>query len=239
MGKKTKLQGDPALAKPHAAGATVVPLQTLTHDPYGAIGYSWAVEFWLFEAQLAQESFDKLKVLHERVYELPVDASAMRSIHDQELLKAIYAAGTDMVSHATRSVQHLAQCMERVKGTALHETTAPGRIKEAAALFGLDDHSTDEGYQGFVELLSFRDAIEHPTQARVFTGSPSEWDKVPLAWLISDRGLKAFERHTSWMHLLTDDWDAYLRANARPITLHIGARGLKSTLSAKKPPKRK
>ena len=238
MGRTTKLQGDPALAKPHAAGATIALLQTLTHDPFGAIGYSWS-EFWLFEAQLADDSFDKLKALHQRVFELPLDASTMRSIHDKELLKAIYAAGTDMVSHATRSVQHLAECMERVKGTTLRETNATGRIREAVALFGLDDHSTDPGYQGFVELLGIRDAVEHPTRERIFQGDPSQWDKVPLAWLISDRGLKAFERHSSWLHLLVDDWEAYCQANLQPKTLVIGSRGLKSIMPAKKPPKMK
>jgi hypothetical protein len=238
MGRRTRLQGDPALAKPHAAGATVVPLQILTHDPYGAIGYSWTVEFWLIEAQLAQESFDKLKELHEKVFELEPGPSAMRSIHDRQLLKAIYEAGTDMVSHATRSVQHLAQCMERQKGTTLREGTATERIREATAFFGLDDHHTDPGYQGFVELLNTRDAIEHPTMARVFTGSSSQWDKVPLAWLISDRSLKAFELHTSWLHLLTDGWQAHLDANAKPMTLTIGTRGLKSVMSVKKSPKR-
>lgn len=237
MGKRTKLQGDPALAKPHEAGATIALLQTLTHDPYGAIGYSWS-EFWLFEAQLAEESFDKLKALHQTIFELPVGATAMRSIHDRDLLKAIYAAGTEMVSHACRSVQHLAECMERVKGTTLSETTASGRIRQAAALVGIDDHSTDEGYQGFVELLGIRDAIEHPTQERIFQGDPSKWDRVPLAWLISDRGLKAYERHASWLHLLVDDWDAYCKAIARPVTFHIGARGLKSIMSVKKPPKK-
>ena len=238
MGKRTNLQGDSALAKPHAGGATIAPLQTLTHDPFGAIGYSWS-EFWLFEAQLAEDSFDKLKALHQTIFELPLGPSAMRSIHDRELLKAIYAAGTDMVSHAARSVQHLAECMERVKGTALRETTATGRIKEAAALFDLDDHQTDPGYQGFVELLNIRDAIEHPTQARVFTGDPSEWDKVPLAWLISDRGLKAFELHDSWLGLVVNDWTTYCQANLQPKTLTVLTRGLKSILSAKKPPTKK
>lgn len=239
MGKKVKLEGDPALAKPHAAGATVAPLQILTHDPYGAIGYSWSLEFWFFEIQLAEESFEKLKALHQRVYELQPGASATRSIHDQELLKEIYAAGTDMVSHATRSVQHLAECMERTKGTTLSESTATGRIKQAAALFDLDDHSTEDGYQGFVELLGIRDAIEHPTLARVFTGHPSEWDKVPLAWLISDRGLKAFERFAYWFQSLTDDWHAYRQANSQPAQIPILKRGVKSIGPVKKPPKRK
>ncbi|PZN84718.1 MAG: hypothetical protein DM484_02450 [Candidatus Methylumidiphilus alinenensis] len=236
MGKKTKLQGSPAFALPHAAGATIVPFQTLTHETFGAIGYSWS-EFWIYEAELAQDSYEKLKALHQAVLVIEPHANGIRSIHDKELLKALYEAGTGLVSHATRSVQHLVEAMARQIKTPLVETTATERIREACRDLGLDDYSSTDGYQGFAEMLSIRDAVEHPTQARIFTGDPSKWDQVPLAWSISERSIKAYERYADWFDLLTRDFDAYLSTVSKPEILSVRARGLMSPMSVKKPPR--
>lgn len=233
MGRKTKLQSHPGLAKPHDAGATVALLQILAHAQYGGIAYGWS-EFWVFEANLADESFIKLKELHQEVLKFQPGASNMRSIYDLEFLEDIYCAGTDMVSHASRSVQHLAECIERVKGVSLRATTATERIKEAAALLGLNDHQTDPGYQGLVEILKIRDAIEHPKESNVFQGGDL-WDEVPLAWMLSERGLQAYERYSSWRELLVTNLEAYIKAlPPRTITLTV-ERGIESKLHSKKP----
>ena len=235
MGKKTKLVSDPSLAKDHAAGAQVIPTQTLTHDPLGAILYAYE-KTWTYEANLASACNAKLEALHQQILEIPPGECSIRSIYDPELLTEIYAVGTRMVSHAVRSVQHLAQSIEAATGSTLIQKTAAGRIREATAIVGIDDRADSSDYQGFTEIVGIRDAIEHPTLVRDHQGDPSKWDLVPLAWIISDRSLKAFKRYDSWFYLLATEWQAYEAANAKPRELQNVKRGLKSAHSTKKAP---
>jgi hypothetical protein len=233
MGRKTALKSNSALAKPHALGARINVIQILPHAQYGAIAYLWPAH-WTFEVHLADESCTKLKDLHLEVLKIPLDASNMRNIFDLDFLEDIYCAGTDMVSHAIRATQHLGERMEREMGSELQATTAMERIKEAASFFDINDYSDHAGYQGFKELLRVRDAIEHPRASNIYRVG-NDWDEVPLAWMLSERGLQAYERFRSWFDLLVTDWDAYCVAHSRPKRLTI-ERGIESKLPSKKPP---
>ncbi|MHB1130564.1 MAG: hypothetical protein ACYC06_11110 [Ilumatobacteraceae bacterium] len=235
MGRKPKFKSNPALAKPHAAGAPICVMQELVHAQYGPIAYRWP-QHWAFEIHLADESCDRLAALHLEVLELPLNASNMRNIFDIDFLEDIYCAGTDMVSHAIRAIQHLGERMEREMGSELKAATAMERIKEATSFFGINDYSEHASYQGFVELLPIRDAIEHPRAANIY-GVGNDWDKVPLAWMLSERGLQAYERFRTWFDLLVTDWESYCTAHAQPTTLNIVERGIESTLQSKKPKK--
>jgi hypothetical protein len=188
----------------------------------------------VFELNLAEDSFEELQRLHKEVLKLPIDSSNMRGLHDLELLKDIYRAGGDMVSHASRTMQHLAEEMERVGKTTLQTTTVVERIKEGTALFGIDDYSAESSYQGLVEIVRIRDAVEHPRAANIYQGDRNRWDEVPLAWMLSERGLQAYERFASWVELVATDWEAYLAAHPEPATLTV-ERGIESGLQAKKP----
>lgn len=235
-GRKTKLQSNPALAKPHEAGANVAVIQLLTHAQYGALAYLWP-KLWAFELQLANEAHSKLSELHEEVLRLPVDAGNIRPVYDLELLQDIYCAGTDMVSHACRAVQHLAQQMEHNRKTTLQTTTAEERIREAAALFGINDRHLEASYQGFVEILRIRDAVEHPQADNIYQGDRNRWDEVPLAWMLSDRGLQAYARFGQWFERLATDWEDYLKAHPGPPATLTIERGIESKLQVKKPPR--
>lgn len=233
MAKKTRLRGNPALARDHAAGATVIFTQDLVHDPWGAIAYQWPL-FWEFEKHLTDVASDELKRLQQEVFDFPLGTSNTRTITNLDLLVRIYSAGSDMVSHAVRSVQYLAQSMESRKEASYESEIATERIRKATALIGLTNHQSDAGYQGFVEILRVRNAIEHPKGSTVYQGDPGRWDEVPLAWMISDRGLKAYGRYSSWFALLAQDWTKYCQAH--PQTRTVSAlRGLESKLSSKKP----
>jgi hypothetical protein len=235
-GRKIKTKSNPALAKAHEVGANVAVIQMLTHAQYGAIAYRWP-RFWSFELELANDSFAELKRLHEEVLKLPVGDDKIRSIYDLDFLKDIYCAGSDMVSHACRSVQHLAQEMERTSGRVLSATTASDRIREAATQFGLDDHHLDEGFQGFVEILGVRDAIEHPQTDNTYQGDHGRWDEVPLAWILSERGLQAYERFVQWIEKLVTDWESHLKDNSGAPKTFTVERGIESQLQVKNPPR--
>jgi hypothetical protein len=235
VGRKTKVRSNPALGKSHEVGANVAVIQLLTHARYGAISYLWP-RFWVFELRLADEAHTNLKRLHGDVLNLPPNDSKMRLIHDMELLQDVYCAGSDMVSHACRAVQHLAQQMEQTSRSLLQTTTSEDRIREAAALFGLDDHHAEQNYQGFVEILRIRDAVEHPQANNIYQVDGSRWDEVPLAWMLSERALLAYERFEQWMELLTTDWENYLKSHPDPPRTLTVERGLESLLQVKKPP---
>lgn len=195
MGKNTKLHSNPALAKAHEVGANVAVTQILAHAQYGSIGYLWTPRLWSYHHEIAVQACDRLRALHQEVLKLDIGPGNMRLIHDPDLLVAVYQAGSEMVSNAVRSAQHLTQDMERLNPdkSTLKAATIEDRLKEAAALHELDPHIDAPDYQGLVEINGVRDAIEHPKVANTYQGGQNEWDKVPLAWMISDRSLQAFE----------------------------------------------
>jgi hypothetical protein len=236
MGRKTNLSGNPDLGKEHKVGAQIAVIQILAHAQLGAIAYPWP-RFWALHANLADEAFTRLESVHDQVLALPTDTSNMRSIHDLPLLQEIYGAGSEMVSNAVRAVQHLSEEMERVKGSVLTGSTVEERIRAATGMFGLDSRTDSPEYQGLIEILAIRDAIEHPKEANVYQGDENRWDEVPLAWMISDRSLKAFNRFSEWFGALVDEWEQCLLAlPVERATLAV-TRGIESKLQAKKGPK--
>jgi len=204
MGRKIRLKNHPDLAKAHESGAEVTLLQILTHAQYGDIGYKWT-EFFLFEKHLAHESFLKLQQLHKAVLQLSPGTANIRIINDLDFLEDIYCAGTDMVSHACRTVQHLAESMQRLGRSELQSTTLEERIKESATQLAIDIRIAHPGYQGFIKISRTRDAIKHPKESNIFQGGDQRWDEVPLAWLISERRINAYLAYDSWLESLILD----------------------------------
>ena len=231
MGRKTKLESNAALAKPHSVGAKINVIQVLAHSEFGAISYLWP-KHWVFEIHLADKAFAKLEALHQELLKLPVNNSNMRMVSNFELLEDIFCAGSDMVSHAARAIQHLCECMEREMGRDLIAMSSTERIKEATAFFGLDDFNEHNGYQGFIEILRIRDAVEHPKMANILRGG-NEWDEVPLAWMMSERGLQAYTKFDSWFELIVEEWGVYSESHSRPMELTL-KRGIMSKLQSKK-----
>jgi hypothetical protein len=233
MGRRTRLRSDEELAYPHKAGATIILIQVLAHRTFGAIGYAWN-EPWKMEHDLSANSRETLKSLQVRILSIDPGKSNMRNIYNNDLLQEIYSAGSDMVVRAVRAVQYLAEAMERMSGEKLMETTVERRLKEATAKLNLNHYAQNPSYQGLAELLPIRDALEHPKPENVYQSDENNWDKVPLAWFISDRGIEAHSRFSEWFGLVADDWLQYLEARNDPHQELAITRGMKSMLSAKK-----
>jgi len=237
MGKKTKLRSNPALAHPHAAGAKVQRIQILAHSQYGAICYV-ARRFWALHANLAGKSYEKLERLHRRVLTHPVDASNMRTLANDEVLQRFYGEGSSMISNSVRAIQHLAQEMEQYSESGpLTRTTALGRLREATSRFAIELDEQHPGHQAMAEMILIRDAVEHPTQSNVFTGDPNHWDRVPLAWMLSDRPTTTFPHFAEWFANLVDQWELTIeKLPKETVTLNI-QRGIQSDLPSKKSPR--
>jgi hypothetical protein len=235
MGKNEKLTPNPELARSHAAGASVAPIQTLVHAQLGTIAYIWP-RLWTYHYESSYDAYEQLTELHKQLVTFPVSSVNMRLITDQAFLKSIYKVGTSMVSDVVRTIQHFTEEIERTTQRLISGTTVNDRLREAVAAAGLDLDLTDPGYAALVEMQLPRDAIEHPKENNVYAGLPGEWDKVPLAWLLSDRSVRAFDRYNEWFESLAQAWEAKRDSYTQPADLQV-ERGLGSRYPFKKPPK--
>lgn len=236
MAKKAKLSSNQELAHPHSEGAELRLLQILVHDPLGAICYSQR-RYWALHANLAGVEFAELKKLHSLVEVTPVDKSKMRTIRSDELLQDVYGTGTSMVSNVVRAIQHLTLEIMAKSPMPPTMTKVLPRLREVCGLVGLPLDERDPGHQAFAEMVQIRDAVEHPRPANVYAGDSSGWDRVPLAWMLSDRPMTTFPAFESWFVRLVQSWDEKLASMpAQPQTLTIQMRGLQADNQFKKPP---
>lgn len=85
-------------------------------------------------------------------------------------------------------------------------------------------------------MQGLRDAVEHPKADNVYAGQQGRWDRVPLAWLLSDRSLRAYDRYHDWFTGLADEWEAKRGSYVCSAELQVQC-GVRSELQFKKPPK--
>lgn len=234
MGKDQRLQSDPARAKPHAKGESVVVIQVLTHAQLGAISYVWP-QHWRLHARSAERAANILSKFHKRLVTFPVH-DTMRGIEDMGFIETVYSTGVHMVTETILALQHLCQEFERVLGIQLKEHTLDGRLREAMQAAELTPPTKRPGYAKYVELKEIRDAIEHPKSSNVYNGKPGQWDCVPLAWFFSERGLAAFEGSMQFMKSITDDWQERKKQFSGVVELTV-QRGRYSERQYKKPPR--
>jgi hypothetical protein len=77
--------------------------------------------------------------------------------------------------------------------------------------------------------------MEHPQASNVYQCDPNDWDKVPLAWLLSDRSLTAYVGYRTWVDVVAADWEAWLAVNkSAAVTLTV-ERGVESEYSVRNP----
>lgn len=236
MGRNQKLKSDPSRGKEHQAGAPAQVVQVIAHNQLGAICYVWP-RHWVFHARAAEQAANQLATLHQRLVQFPVHGeSSLRSVDDLEYIEAVYRAGTQMVVQAILTLQHLCEEIERTTHVELRGSSLDDRLREALAAANLTPPAQRSGHAKFVELEGIRDAIEHPKQENVYNGDPGQWDRVPLAWLLSERGLLAFVGYADFTKSIVDDWEARKQELDMPGELTI-ERGIHSQLQFKKPPK--
>jgi hypothetical protein len=232
MGKKTNLKSDPASARPHDAGSQISVLQVLVHDQYGTIAYLWP-RHWALHMNSALLARDELLASHGTVLALPVGSDDMRSIYDLDLIQRLYQEGCQMVLESVLAVQHFCEEIERGTGTPPSDAELTERLESALSAAGIAIDKKSADYAAFVELLKTRNAIEHPKPSSTYSGDANDWDRVPLAWLISDRSLKAFAKFEELFGDLVDRWQERSATLAQPSTLTV-ERGLRSTRQHKK-----
>jgi hypothetical protein len=235
MGLESKQISDPNAAQPHEAGATVTVIQILEHAQWGTLAYAQP-RYWSYHHVIAQVAFDEFAARHTELLRLEV-RSGTRTVMDHEMLGPLYRTGCEFVLNAMLAVQHL--CNEIEDQVGMTPSTAPvlDRLTAVAAAADLPLNKDDAGYAGLLEIRRIREAIEHPKPETVHRGRSGEWDRVPLAWLLSDRSAAAFARWDAWFTAFTSAWTDWLaRRGPMTQTFEGVTRGVVSTRQSKKAP---
>jgi hypothetical protein len=51
--------------------------------------------------------------------------------------------------------------------------------------------------------------------------APGQWDRVPLAWFLSERGLAAFQGCSQFIKSIVEDWETRSQELAAPAELRL------------------
>jgi len=167
---------------------------------------------------------------------MPVDSdgSAMRTISDEQFVSEVYRTGTRAVLSAVLALQHLTAEIEFTTKVPLGTHDLIERIAMTARQIGFESHTSIGGWDAVPELIEIRHAIEHPTARNLY--SQEHWDKVPTAWMFSDRPSKAGDRFLQFFDAFASTWIEYLKALPKETVTVTAQRGMGSSLSVKKSP---
>jgi hypothetical protein len=70
--------------------------------------------------------------------------------------------------------------------------------------------------------VSVRDSVEHLRADNIYQGGDTDWDKVPLAWILSEGSIDTYMKYAKWLELVLLDWKAWQAAKpGGPMTLTV------------------
>lgn len=98
-----------------------------------------------------------------------------------------------------------------------------------------NDLGNDPRYGQLTELQLIRNAIEHPDQTTIYNHEEANWDKVPLAWVVSGKAIRAYAAARSLVNEVIQFWSDKKEEFERPGTLNV-QRGIRSLHPVKKTP---
>ncbi len=241
MAKKLRFISDPALAKPHEAGAVVELIQPVLHLQFGAIHYL-SPKMYPYHFHEANVAFEKLETFQEKILECPIGTDNGRMITDFDFIGDIYRYGFDAIVHTHLAFDHLALDILMI---AYQDNTEQRKVWNHSEMLRRVHHvikkilnradilGTKE-YAALAEIEQRRNAFNHPTSRRTYNGDAGTWDEVPLAWIISGKYKDVYLGATKLFEQLYELWDAEKGKYDRPGTI-TGQRGIRSLDPAKKP----
>jgi hypothetical protein len=235
MGRRVKLEADPKLAQPHAAGSKVWLNQPCVHGKLGTL-FVRQVPHFAHHIAYGRQLRAELKKLDHQIEDLDVETSGGRNVSDKALVANLYIVGTTMAIHTVLAFQHLVLTLESLAPANTDGMDLTARFSAVLRRLGNRiDLRTDPGYARLCEIQDLRHAIEHPTKDNTYTANENDWDLVPLTWIASGRAAQAFD---SALELLTtvSAFAGKVAGRRRRPTAFLGVtRGIKSTNPAKKP----
>ena len=239
MGRDPRLSPDPSRAHGHEAGASIHLLQLSVHERFGTIGISGPFMVrgrWAEHYEEAGAAFTEFEEIETKLLATPLDqdGSGIRTITDEVFISDVYRTGTQLVLSAVLALQHLTAEIELITGVPLDSQDLGVRLPMATRAIGIPSHSDVPGFQAVPELERIRHAIEHPTAANLYS---HDWDKVPIAWMFSDRPLKVAALYAQFFDTFASAWVEYLKNSPRETVTWDGIqRGIGSAVPYKKSP---
>lgn len=236
-GKRHRLRADADQAKHHSVGASVTVIQFLEHDPFGTIAFPWQADIWTHHYDATATAVDRLNELSALVLAVDVDSAGFRVLTEESLLRDIYQAGTSGVINAFLAAQHYCERLESITQVPNHEGALKERLAACTQSIGLDA-TNHPAYWSLAEVVRVRNAIEHPQAHTSYAGENGTWERVPLAWMISNRGVETLGCFLEWFEYLADGLIKLERSrHPEVVTLDLGMRGVVSDAPSKKSPR--
>jgi hypothetical protein len=235
VGRRVKLEADPALAQAHAGGSKIWLNQPCVHGDLGALFVRQVPHFSLHLAY-ARQLRGELKRLDAQVERLPIETSGGRHVSDPALVANLYVVGTTLAMHTVLAFQHLVLDLETLAPANAGSADLNTRLSAVLERLGYrTDLRTDSGYAHLCEIQELRDAIEHPTRDNVYTVLANDWDRVPLTWVASGRAAAAFDAAEPFLDALATFRGRVEGRRKGPGVLLNVTRGIKATNPARKP----
>ncbi len=207
----------------------------MLHETYGLINIAWP-RYWVLHFKKWGREHERLVELDAKLLALPIEEGNQRSVMDDALLEPLYATGVELVLHAILAFAHLTLEFGRVTATSIDpRNELSERLSSLLKVIEFKDVAQDPGWQGFIELHKYRDAIMHPAENNVYGADEGSWAQVPLAWFASGKAIRTSATTLQFFEELAQFWEQRKEAYDRPGILHAIKRGIKSLHPAKKP----
>lgn len=227
MGKKITLKVDKTLDRDYPAGSIVV-FQQHANTKLGLATFTAQAPLYDYHGELANKAFRSAFRLNKKVLELPVEKpSNMRRIDDKMLAK-LYMHGSMMIENVYIMFEHLTRYMlgayylpgKESDYYAIENKELKGKLSHVLQILNRSDLKKSTGYGVlFSELERARHAINHPKFKTIYSADESNWDTVPIAWIVAGKHLDAFHEITGFHRSLMETWDANAPNLKKPGTL--------------------
>lgn len=247
MGKKIALKTDTKSAKDHPAGSRVL----FTQPVYGEFGnlHSHYYRQWVLFWNESRRLLKRLDMLQRRINEITPDKSGFRSLYEDRyasLMERYFNTGIPFIESVYLTFQHFSN--EVLGHYFLHSENPPKSIKDYNRENDKDLRQKLEficktvlekpaliqhkGYGALItEFEPRRHSINHPNNENSYNATENDWDKVPLAWLLSGRHKSAYKMLNEFAIELFQFWEVRLKELERPGNISA-VRGIES---ARKP----
>lgn len=244
MGKKVRVSSDPSRDRAHQKGAQVLFVQP-SYGEHGNV-HSHYYRQWALFWQQSLDRFGKLSDLHKKVYEIAPEDSGFRALYakeHEELMRQYFSVGTSWIMCVWLTFQHFSN--EVLGHYFLHPDNPPESIDNYKIKNNLDLRQKlefilkdildrpqlikDKGYDAVIgKIEQMRNAINHPDKDNTYNASENDWDKVPLAWLLSGQFKDRFKEVQGFADKLFSEWESKKKELERPGKINIAKRGIVS-----------
>lgn len=214
-------------------------IQHAIHKQMGTITHEHR-NLWTLHYALAAGGYRQLCGLHELLLrrEVTPNHDRMLSADDpHDLVPPIYYSGTQMVINVMLTMQHFCHYLELAAENCEGEgEDVRRRMDSSFKRLGLTLDETQPGYQALMRMHKVRDAVEHPKQGNVFSAHPTDWDRVPLNWFLTEQPIKMFHEWDQWLGERLEEVRQYFAIRGPVVQTLTVVRGVRSDHQFKKPP---